>query len=97
MIFSLKKAGYLTFLIPGSTFVKRMADKHRPKAMIGVGCITEVKEGLKLGKRISMITLGVITKTDGCVETTMDWNELLKVASIGLSEPIIRYEQKKNN
>ncbi|MDR0438868.1 MAG: DUF116 domain-containing protein, partial [Methanocalculaceae archaeon] len=65
MIPSLKEAGYLTFLIPGSTFVKRMAKKYRPLAMIGVGCITEVKEGLKLGKRISLITLGVITKTDG--------------------------------
>lgn len=91
----LKEAGYQTFIIPGSTFVKRMVRKYRPQAMIGVGCIVEVKEGLELGKRIHMITLGVVTKTDGCVETTMDWDELLEVASIGLPEPIVRRETER--
>ena len=91
----LEEAGYQTFIIPGSTFVKRMVRKYRPQAMIGVGCIVEVKEGLELGKRIHMITLGVVTKTDGCVETTMDWDELLEVASIGLPEPIVRRETER--
>lgn len=89
----LEAAGYKTFLIPGSTFIKRMVKKYRPEAMIGVGCLIEVKEGLEMGKRISMITLGVVTKTDGCVETTMDWDQLLEVASIGLPEPIVREEK----
>ena len=89
----LEEAGYQTFIIPGSTFVKRMVRKYRPQAMIGV--IVEVKEGLELGKRIHMITLGVVTKTDGCVETTMDWDELLEVASIGLPEPIVRRETER--
>ena len=87
--------GSVVFIIPGSTFVKRMVRKYRPQAMIGVGCIVEVKEGLELGKRIHMITLGVVTKTDGCVETTMDWDELLEVASIGLPEPIVRRETER--
>ncbi|HJJ99145.1 MAG TPA: DUF116 domain-containing protein [Methanocorpusculum sp.] len=89
----LEEAGYQTFIIPGSTFVKRMVRKYRPQAMIGVGCIAEVKEGLELGKRIRVITIGVITATDGCVETVMDWEELLEVASIGLAEPIVRREE----
>lgn len=90
----IEKAGYLTFIVPGSTFIKRMVKKFRPEAMIGVGCLVEVKEGLELGKRISMTTLGVVTKTDGCVETTMDYDELLEVASIGLAEPIVREEKE---
>ena len=45
----LEEAGYQTFIIPGSTFVKRMVRKYRPQAMIGVGCIVEVKEGWELG------------------------------------------------
>ncbi|MDE2547203.1 MAG: DUF116 domain-containing protein, partial [Methanocorpusculum sp.] len=69
-------------------YIKRLLKRFHPKAMIGVGCIVEVKEGLELGKRIHMITLGVVTKTDGCVETTMDWDELLEAASIGLAKPI---------
>ncbi|MDR3102615.1 MAG: DUF116 domain-containing protein [Methanocalculaceae archaeon] len=93
----LEKAGYRTFLIPGSTFIKRMVKKYRPQAMIGVGCILEVKEGQEMGKRISVITLGVVTKTDGCVETTMDWDKLLEVASIGLLQPIVRWELEKKH
>mgnify|MGYP004447074155 CR=1 FL=1 len=91
----LEDAGYQTFLIPGSTFLKRMVKKYRPQAIIGVGCIVEVKEGLELGKLIHMITLGVVTKTDGCVETMMNWDELLEVASIGLAEPIVLHEPVK--
>jgi hypothetical protein len=93
----LKEAGYLTFLIPGSTFVKRMVKKYRPLAMVGVGCVVEVKEGLELGKRISMIALGVVIKTDGCVETTIDWEELLAVTSIGLPELIVQCERWKKD
>lgn len=93
----LEEAGYRIFLIPGSTFIKRLLKKYRPQAMIGVGCIMEVKEGLEMGKRISMITLGVVTKTDGCVETTMDWDELMEVASIGLPQPLVRREPEKKD
>lgn len=84
----LEQAGYRVFIIPGSTFIKRMIRMYHPKAMIGVGCIVEVKDGLELGRRISMTTLGVVTRTDGCVETTMDFDKLLETASIGLEEPL---------
>lgn len=86
---ALNKAGYRTFIIPGSTFIKRMVKKYKPKAMIGVGCMMEVKEGLQMGRKISMTTIGVVTKSDGCVETTMDYEELMEVASLGLAEPIV--------
>lgn len=84
----LKEAGYMTFIIPGSTFIKRLVKQYRPKAMIGVGCLMEVKEGLALGRKISMITIGVVTATDGCVETTMNYDMLMRAASIGLEKPL---------
>lgn len=86
---ALNKAGYKTFIIPGSTFIKRMVKKYQPKAMIGVGCMMEVKEGLQMGRKISMTTIGFVTKSDGCVETTMDYEELMEVASLGLAEPVV--------
>jgi len=86
---ALNEAGYKTFIIPGSTFIKRMVKKYQPKGMIGVGCMMEVKEGLQMGRKISMTTIGVITKTDGCVETTMDYEELMEVASLGLDKPVV--------
>ena len=84
----LKDAGYMTFIIPGSTFIKRLVKKYRPQAMIGVGCLMEVKEGLALGRKISMTTIGVVTATDGCVETTMNYDSLMQAASIGLEKPL---------
>jgi len=91
---ALKEAGYMTFIIPGSTFIKRLVKQYRPQAMIGVGCLMEVKEGLELGRKISMITLGVVTATDGCVETTMDYDVLMKVASIGLDKELKMPEKR---
>lgn len=85
---ALNEAGYKTFIIPGSTFIKRMIKKYKPMGMIGVGCMMEVKEGLEMGRKISMTTIGVVTQSDGCVETTMDFEQLMEVASLGLSEPI---------
>lgn len=81
----LEDAGYKVFICPGSTLIKRMVKKYQPKAMIGVGCLTEVKEGLELGRRISMTTIGVVTLKDGCVETDLDYDKLLETASLGLS------------
>ncbi len=86
---ALNEAGYKTFIIPGSTFIKRMIKKYHPKAMIGVGCMMEVKEGLEMGRKISMTTIGFVTKTDGCVETIMDYEELMEVASLGLAHPVV--------
>ncbi|MDO5845617.1 MAG: DUF116 domain-containing protein, partial [Methanocorpusculum sp.] len=86
--------GYMVFVVPGSTFIKRMVKKYHPKAMIGVGCLVEVKDGLELGRKISMITIGVVTKTDGCVETTMDFEDLMEAASIGLAAPLHMPERK---
>ncbi len=84
----LKEAGYMTFIIPGSTFIKRMVKKYHPRAMIGVGCLMEVKEGLEMGRKISMTTIGVVTTLDGCVETTMNYDDLMEAASIGLEKPL---------
>ncbi|HJJ46970.1 MAG TPA: DUF116 domain-containing protein [Methanocorpusculum sp.] len=84
----LEEAGYATFIIPGSSFIKRMVKKYKPEGMIGVGCIIEVKEGLELGRKISITTMGIVNTTDGCLETTMNTETLLETASLGLDEPL---------
>ncbi|MBQ0106941.1 MAG: DUF116 domain-containing protein [Methanocorpusculum sp.] len=81
----LEDAGYKVFICPGSTLIKRMVKKYPPKAMIGVGGLTDLKDVLELGRRISMTTIGVVTLKDGCVETDLDYDKLLETASLGLS------------
>ncbi|MDD1669081.1 MAG: DUF116 domain-containing protein [Methanomicrobiales archaeon] len=77
--------GYRVFIVPGSSFIKRMVKKYRPEGIIGVGCILEVKEGLDLCDRFGIPGMGVVTLKDGCVETCVNWNEVLEVAALGIS------------
>ena len=48
----LEGLGYRVFIVPGSSFIKRMVRKYRPRALIGVGCLVEVKEGLEMADKI---------------------------------------------
>jgi len=78
--------GYMVWICPGSTLIKRMVKKYKPKAIIGVGCHMEVKEGLEMADKLGLIAMGVITLKDGCVETLVNWNSVMEIASIGLEK-----------
>ncbi|MDD1771969.1 MAG: DUF116 domain-containing protein [Methanomassiliicoccales archaeon] len=78
----LEGMGYKVFIVPGSTFINRMVKKYLPRAIIGVGCIREVKDGLEFADKIGVIVMGVINKTDGCVETLADLQELMSIAML---------------
>ena len=80
----LEKLGYRIFIIPGSSFIKRMVKKYHPKAIIGVGCLTEVKEGIDMADKIGLIAMGVVTLKEGCVETLVNWQDIYEVAMLGL-------------
>ncbi len=74
--------GCKVFIVPGSTFVTRLIKKYRPEAIVGVGCIMEVKEGLEMADRMDLLAMGVITSKDGCVETILDWDSLIEVIAL---------------
>ncbi|HPM62056.1 MAG TPA: DUF116 domain-containing protein [Methanoregulaceae archaeon] len=85
----LEKMGYRVFSVPGSSFIKRMVRKYRPKAIIGVGCMGEVKEGLEMSDKLGLISMGVVTLKEGCVETYLDWEMLLEIAKLGVDPSTI--------
>lgn len=80
----LEELGYQVFIVPGSSFIKRMVKKYRPRALIGVGCLAEVKEGLEMADRLDLVGIGVVTLKEGCVETLVDWTALYEAALLGL-------------
>lgn len=82
----LEDMGYRVFIVPGSSFIQRMVRSYRPDGIIGVGCLIEVKEGLEMCDRLGICGMGVVTSKDGCVETTLDWQDLLDTATIGLPD-----------
>ena len=79
----LEGQGYRVHIVPGSTFIKRIVRAEKPKAIIGVGCLMEVKEGIMLADRLGLVAMGVITLKDGCIETLVNWTDLIDLASGG--------------
>ncbi len=80
----LEQLGYKIFIVPGSSFIKRMVQQYHPKAIIGVGCLSEVKEGIEMSDKIGLVALGVVNFKEGCVETTTNWDEVFEDAVLGL-------------
>jgi len=80
----LRGLGYHVFIIPGSTFIKRMVRRYHPEAILGVGCLMEVKEGQDMCDRMGMTVMGVVTLRDGCVETLVNWESVFEIARLGL-------------
>jgi uncharacterized protein len=83
----LEGLGYRVFIVPGSTFIKRMVKEYRPRGIIGIGCLMEVKEGIDMCDRIGIIAIGVVSLKDGCVETLVNWPEVMDAALLGVKEP----------
>jgi hypothetical protein len=80
----LEKMGYHIFIVPGSSFIKRMVKKYRPRAILGVGCLAEVKEGIDMADKMGLVVMGVVTLKEGCVETIVNWADVYEVATLGI-------------
>ena len=85
----LEKLGYRIFIVPGSSFIKRMVKKYHPKAIIGVGCLSEVKEGIDMADKIGLVAMGVVTIKEGCVETLVNWGDIYEVAILGVDPKLL--------
>ena len=55
-----------------------MVKKYHPKAIIGVGCLSEVKEGIDMADKMGLVVMGVVTLKEGCVETLVNWDRCLR-------------------
>jgi hypothetical protein len=85
----LEEMGYRVFVVPGSSFIKRMVRKYRPKAIIGVGCLSEVKEGIDMANKIDLVAMGVVTAKEGCVETLVNWVDVYEIVVLGVDPVLI--------
>jgi hypothetical protein len=80
----LERMGYKVFIVPGSSFIKRMVRKYRPKAIIVVGCLAEVKEGMDMADMMGLVVMGIVTLKEGCVETIANWQDIYEIAVLGI-------------
>jgi uncharacterized protein len=89
---TLEALGYRLFIVPGSSFIKRMVKKYHPRAIIGIGCLSEVKEGIDMADKIDLVAIGVVTLREGCVETAVNWEDVFSVALLGIDPETIPAE-----
>lgn len=81
-----EERGYQVFIVPGSSFIKRMIRKYEPGAIVGVGCLFEVKSGLEMCQRYGLPGYGLILTKSGCVATELEWSEFYRLIDGRLKE-----------
>ncbi len=67
--------GYKVHIVPGSSFIRRIVQKHKDCAIFGVGCAAEVKAGLEMCEKLNLCGVGLALEKAGCVSTILDWDK----------------------
>ncbi|RZN47094.1 DUF116 domain-containing protein [archaeon] len=78
--------GYHVFIVPGGTFVRRIIANERPRAVLGVGCATDLLEGMQTAQHAGIAVQGVLLDTTGCIETCVKWDKIYDKLYLGLDQ-----------
>lgn len=71
-----EKKGYKVFIIPGSTFVKKIAKKNDFEAVLGVACYQDLN--LAMMNLSEFSPQGIVLSRDGCYNTEVDISSVLE-------------------
>ncbi|MFO7872046.1 MAG: DUF116 domain-containing protein [Candidatus Undinarchaeales archaeon] len=74
--------GYKYSIAPGGTFASRRIKEVKPDAVLGVGCLFELKEGLNNCAKYRIPAIGVQLEKTGCVNTKVDLKELFETMEL---------------
>jgi len=89
-----KKIGYKQiYVVPGGSLLKKILEKNKPKAAIGVSCFHEAVMGFELTKQVSIIPQGVLLLRDGCKDTLINLTLLEEKLSL-IDENVLTKEGK---
>ncbi|WP_414469563.1 DUF116 domain-containing protein [Methanobacterium sp. ACI-7] len=78
--------GYKVFIIPGSTFLKKITKEHEFKAVLGVACYQDLN--LAMMNLSKFHCQGVPLSKDGCVCTKVDIRAVLDKMGIELPQSV---------
>ncbi|MFH1447540.1 MAG: DUF116 domain-containing protein [Candidatus Micrarchaeota archaeon] len=73
-----EKNGMKYFMVGGGSIVLNIIENHKPKAVLGVACYNELKMALEKTGEKNIITQVVLLSKDGCINTEVDLNEVIK-------------------
>jgi hypothetical protein len=80
-----EEMGYQVFIIPGSTFLKKIVEKNRFKAVLGVACYQDLN--LAMNKLSKFHCQGVPLLRDGCINTKVDSRAVLEKMGVEFDKP----------
>ena len=69
--------GYKIYIVPGSSFVKKIVRENKFKAVIGVACHEDLNQVMMLLS--DFCPQGALLKKTGCYETKVDVSEVLEI------------------
>lgn len=69
--------GYKTYIVPGSSFVKKIVMENKFKAVIGVACHEDLNQMMMMLS--DFCPQGALLKKTGCYETKVDVSEVLEI------------------
>ena len=89
-----KKIGYSKiYIVPGGSLVKKILEKDKPKAAIGVSCFHEAVMAFELTKQVSVVPQAVLLLRDGCKDTLINLTLLEEKLSL-VDEKVLTKEGK---
>jgi hypothetical protein len=80
-----EKLGYKVFIIPGSTFLKKIVEKNKFKAVLGVACYQDLNLAMMKLSRFSC--QGVPLLRDGCINTKVDSRAVMEKMGYAIEKP----------
>jgi hypothetical protein len=84
----MKETNAKVFVVPGSGFLKRIVQRYNAKAILGVGCLPEIREGMQMAGMISNVCpQSVRLDSDGCVNTSVNWGRVREMLLAGDERP----------
>jgi hypothetical protein len=77
-----KELGYMgLFTVKGGRTLAKLAEEHKPAAVVGIACYFEGELGFNLFKNTDMVVQYVPLTKDGCANTDADFEEIKKILS----------------
>ena len=76
--------GYQVFIIPGSTFLKKIVEKNKFRGVIGVACYQDLN--LAMMKLSKFSCQGVPLLRDGCMNTKVDTRAVLEKMGVEMGK-----------
>lgn len=81
-----ERLGYGFYIVPGGRFVQRIVKAVKPKAALGVACTKDLNLAMHELSSTKTVVQGVPLIKDGCVQTQVNVEELLRRLRAGIAE-----------